>query len=242
MVGGAHLRDGGQPDHRPARSTRGTRVPRSRELVTGAVSVRTAWTGAAVSLVVLPRRGRPAQPALPGARAARGDPAGRLPVRQAVHRTSRTRPRPGAGGRRRSAPGSRSPAPSTAPARPGCWARRSGLWIGGFDLIYACQDAEIDRRDRGALRRPPGSAYAPPCTSRRSTHVVTFALFVWFGALVGLGWLWWIGLALTAVAFAYQHVIVTPDRPLQGQPGVLHRQRLRRHRAVPLRAPRPELL
>jgi 4-hydroxybenzoate polyprenyltransferase len=40
--------------------------------------------------------------------------------------------------------------------------------------------------------------------------VVTFALFVWFGALVGLGWLWWIGLALTAAAFAYQHVIVTP--------------------------------
>ena len=41
-------------------------------------------------------------------------------------------------------------------------------------------------------------------------HVVTFALFVWFGALVGLGWLWWIGLALTAVAFVYEHAIVTP--------------------------------
>ncbi len=41
--------------------------------------------------------------------------------------------------------------------------------------------------------------------------MVTFALFVWFGALVGLGWLWWVGLALTAVAFAYQHVVVTPN-------------------------------
>jgi 4-hydroxybenzoate polyprenyltransferase len=42
------------------------------------------------------------------------------------------------------------------------------------------------------------------------THVVTFALFLWFGGLVGFGWLWWIGLALTAVAFGYQHMVVTP--------------------------------
>ena len=54
--------------------------------------------------------------------------------------------------------------------------------------------------------------YGVPFALRISTvtHVVTFALFVWFGALVGLGWLWWIGLALTAVAFVYQHVVVTP--------------------------------
>ncbi len=28
--------------------------------------------------------------------------------------------------------------------------------------------------------------------------------------MVGLGWLWWIGLALTAVAFAYEHAVVRP--------------------------------
>ena len=39
-------------------------------------------------------------------------------------------------------------------------------------------------------------------------HVVTFGLFVWFGALVDLEWLWWVGLVLTAVAFAYEHAIV----------------------------------
>ena len=43
------------------------------------------------------------------------------------------------------------------------------------------------------------------------THVVTFGLFVWFGQLVHLGWLWWIGLALTAAAFVYQHVVIKPD-------------------------------
>ena len=40
---------------------------------------------------------------------------------------------------------------------------------------------------------------------------MTFGLFVWFGLLVDLGWPWWIGLALTAAAFVYEHAIVTPD-------------------------------
>jgi 4-hydroxybenzoate polyprenyltransferase len=85
-----------------------------------------------------------------------------------------------------------------------------GLWIGGFDLIYACQDAEIDRRI-GVHSVP--ARFGVPFALRLSTvvHVVTFALFVWFGALVGLGWLWWIGLALTAGAFVYEHAIVRAD-------------------------------
>ena len=46
-----------------------------------------------------------------------------------------------------------------------------GTWIGGFDLIYSCQDAEVDRRDRHRGRSRPGSASRrrcarpPSCTS-----------------------------------------------------------------------------
>jgi 4-hydroxybenzoate polyprenyltransferase len=40
---------------------------------------------------------------------------------------------------------------------------------------------------------------------------VTFALFVWYGALVGLGWPWWVGLVVTAAAFTYEHAIVRPS-------------------------------
>lgn len=84
-----------------------------------------------------------------------------------------------------------------------------GLWIGGFDLIYACQDAVVDREI--GVRSVP-ARYGVRFALRLSVavHVVTFALFVWFGALVGLGWLWWIGLGLAAAAFAYEHRIVTP--------------------------------
>ena len=82
-----------------------------------------------------------------------------------------------------------------------------GLWIGGFDLIYACQDAEVDRTI--GVRSVP-ARYGIPFALALSTvvHVVTFGLFVWFGALVDLEWLWWVGLVLTAVAFAYEHSIV----------------------------------
>ena len=85
-----------------------------------------------------------------------------------------------------------------------------GLWIGGFDLIYACQDAEVDR-EIGVRSCRPATGAASRCTPRRSTHVVTFALFVWFGAAGRLRLAWWIGLALTAVAFVYQHIVVTPN-------------------------------
>jgi 4-hydroxybenzoate polyprenyltransferase len=85
-----------------------------------------------------------------------------------------------------------------------------GLWIGGFDLIYACQDALVDRQI-GVHSVPARYGVRFALVLSALVHVVTFGLFVWFGMLVGLGWLWWIGLAVTAVAFAYEHAIVRPS-------------------------------
>ncbi|HET6480541.1 MAG TPA: UbiA family prenyltransferase, partial [Actinoplanes sp.] len=80
----------------------------------------------------------------------------------------------------------------------------------GFDIIYACQDVEVDRKI-GVHSTPARFGVSTALRISTATHVVTFALFVWFGQIVGLGWLWWIGLALTAVALAYQHIVVTPN-------------------------------
>jgi 4-hydroxybenzoate polyprenyltransferase len=85
-----------------------------------------------------------------------------------------------------------------------------GTWIGGFDLIYSCQDAEVDRRT-GSRSFP--ARFGLPAALRASsiTHAVTLAAFAWFGAAAGLGWLWWTGVALTAVVLVYEHRIVRAD-------------------------------
>jgi 4-hydroxybenzoate polyprenyltransferase len=84
-----------------------------------------------------------------------------------------------------------------------------GTWIGGFDLIYACQDVEVDRLV-GTRSFP--ARFGVPAALRTSTvvHVVTLAAFAWFGAAAGLGWLWWLGLALMVPVLAYEHTIVRP--------------------------------
>jgi 4-hydroxybenzoate polyprenyltransferase len=181
---------------------------RDRELVTGAVSVRTAWTGALVSLfflflaagllnwlclVLAPLAVIPLV-VYPYAKRFTNYPHYVLALAQAV------------------APvGAWIAVTGTFAGSGPAWVLgvAVGLWIGGFDIIYACQDVEVDRRI-GVHSTPARYGVRTALHISTVTHVVTFALFVWFGALVGLGWLWWIGLALTAAAFAYQHVIVTP--------------------------------
>jgi 4-hydroxybenzoate polyprenyltransferase len=85
-----------------------------------------------------------------------------------------------------------------------------GTWIGGFDLIYACQDADVDRVI-GVRSAPARWGVAAALRASALTHVVTFALLVWWGLLAGYGALWYAGLLLTAAAFGYEHAIVRPD-------------------------------
>src|SRR6266536_525480 len=82
-----------------------------------------------------------------------------------------------------------------------------GTWIGGFDLIYSCQDAEVDRRV-GTRSFPARYGVAAALRTSTAVHVGTFGAFAWFGAAAGLGWLWWLGMGLTALVLMYEHGIV----------------------------------
>ncbi|GLZ77105.1 4-hydroxybenzoate octaprenyltransferase [Actinorhabdospora filicis] len=85
-----------------------------------------------------------------------------------------------------------------------------GLWIGGFDLMYACQDVAADRTN-GVKSFPAKWGIKASLWTSSVVHVVTFALFVWFGMKAEFSWPWWIGLGLTAASFVYQHSIVKTD-------------------------------
>jgi 4-hydroxybenzoate polyprenyltransferase len=181
----------------------------NRELVTGAVSVRTAWTGALVSLVVLIVAAGLLNPLClvlsplaviplviyPYAKRFTNYPHYVLALAQAV------------------APvGAWLGITGTFDGSFPAWVLgvAVGLWIGGFDIIYACQDVEVDRRI-GVHSTPARWGVRTALHISTGTHVVAFALFVWFGQLVGLSWLWWLGLLVTGAGLVYQHVVVTEN-------------------------------
>lgn len=84
-----------------------------------------------------------------------------------------------------------------------------GLWIGGFDLIYACQDVAADR-GIGVRSFPARFGIAAALHTSTAVHVVCVGLFVYFGLLLDFGWPYYVGLAATVVVFAYEHAIVKP--------------------------------
>jgi 4-hydroxybenzoate polyprenyltransferase len=83
------------------------------------------------------------------------------------------------------------------------------VWIAGFDLIYACQDVEFDRGHR--LHSVPARFGIPAAlATARSCHVLTIAAFALLGWMMGLGWLYWGGVAVVAGLLVYEHSLVSP--------------------------------
>ncbi|MGI5251819.1 menaquinone biosynthesis prenyltransferase MqnP [Actinacidiphila glaucinigra] len=84
-----------------------------------------------------------------------------------------------------------------------------GVWIGGFDLIFACQDVAADRA-HGVRSVPARFGVDGALYGARVSHAVTTALLVWYGLAVGAGAFWWVGMLIVGGAFVYEHGIVKP--------------------------------
>jgi 4-hydroxybenzoate polyprenyltransferase len=85
-----------------------------------------------------------------------------------------------------------------------------GCWIGGFDLIYAMQDIDSDRAE-GVYSLPARFGGGVALRTAAAAHVVTLGLFIAFGASVSAGAWWYAGVAVVAVAFGYEHSLVKPN-------------------------------
>ncbi len=84
------------------------------------------------------------------------------------------------------------------------------LWIGGFDLIYACQDIEVDRRDQlCSIPERFGIAFALQLSA--VSHLLTILLLAALGWVMGLSWPYWLGVAITAGLLTWEHSLVKPD-------------------------------
>ena len=81
-------------------------------------------------------------------------------------------------------------------------------WVTGFDILYACQDAEVDRR-LGLHSIPARLGIGRAMHVARLLHLTTVVLLVAFGRVTPeLGAFWWLGLAAVAVLLAAEHWLV----------------------------------
>ena len=84
------------------------------------------------------------------------------------------------------------------------------LWIGGFDLIYACQDVTFDRSQR--LHSIP-ARFGIPTALRLSVvcHVLTVLVLAALAATLSLHWPFWLAIGASAGLFIWEHRLVKPD-------------------------------
>ena len=84
------------------------------------------------------------------------------------------------------------------------------LWVGGFDVLYACQDVEFDR-NAGLHSIPKKLGIARALVFARVMHVVMVALLAWLAWSFALAWPAWTGIAVVAALLAYEHSLVKPN-------------------------------
>ena len=84
------------------------------------------------------------------------------------------------------------------------------FWVGGFDVIYACQDAEFDREQ--SLSSIPARLGVPRALwVARLSHLGTIACLFALWHVAGLGVLFLVGVTAVALLLAYEHWLVRPD-------------------------------
>jgi 4-hydroxybenzoate polyprenyltransferase len=83
------------------------------------------------------------------------------------------------------------------------------LWVGGFDVLYACQDYEHDCA-AGLHSLPQAIGIPAAFWAARIMHLLMLALLAWFARLFGFHMAGWMGIGAVAALLAYEHAIVSP--------------------------------
>jgi 4-hydroxybenzoate polyprenyltransferase len=85
-----------------------------------------------------------------------------------------------------------------------------GLWVGGFDILYACQDLEFDR-GYGLRSIPTRFGVSTSIQLSRIMHVATVIAMAALWRVADLPALYLIGVAIVAVLLAYEQSLVSDD-------------------------------
>jgi len=80
-------------------------------------------------------------------------------------------------------------------------------WVGGFDIIYAMQDASFDAQ-QGLHSIPSRFGIARALWVARASHILAALFFAAFGVLYVLGAIYFAGLTAAALLMVQQHLVV----------------------------------
>jgi 4-hydroxybenzoate polyprenyltransferase len=83
-------------------------------------------------------------------------------------------------------------------------------WVSGFDLIYACQDVQVDREEK-LHSLPARFGIKAALDTSVILHVVTATALSALGVYLGLGIPYWIGISIVGAMLAYEHSLVNPN-------------------------------
>jgi 4-hydroxybenzoate polyprenyltransferase len=84
------------------------------------------------------------------------------------------------------------------------------MWTAGFDVLYACQDAEFDRKS-GLHSIPQKFGIAGALRIARIFHGQAFLALILLYLFADLGTLGLVGVIMTGALLAYQHTLVRPN-------------------------------
>jgi len=84
------------------------------------------------------------------------------------------------------------------------------IWTAGFDIIYACQDIEFDRKE-GLHSIPARFGIAGALIIARVLHALTTVGFASLFVLTDLGWPYFVGMVIAAALLLYEHRLVKPN-------------------------------
>lgn len=85
-----------------------------------------------------------------------------------------------------------------------------GLWVGGFDILYACQDLEFDRK-QGLNSIPVKFGVPASLLISRAMHVATIVCMASLAVVVPLGPIYLGGVVLVAALLIYEQSLVSAD-------------------------------
>ena len=83
-----------------------------------------------------------------------------------------------------------------------------GAWVGGFDILYACQDLDFDRA-AGLKSIPVRFGVRQSLLISRFMHVAAAGFLAWLGVVADLGPLYFVGVAIVAALLVYEQSLVS---------------------------------